>query len=68
MKIYETLFKDSGLTQIDISKELSMTQQNVSKKKQNMPAIKALSIAMQKLNINSIEAEESGLSVKIERL
>ena len=68
MKIYETLFKDSGLTQIDISKELSMTQQNVSKKKQDMPAIKALSIAMQKLNINSIEAEESGLSVKIERL
>lgn len=68
MKIYETLFKDSGLTQIDISKELSMTQQNVSKKKQKMPAIKALSIAMQKLNINSIEAEESGLSVKIERL
>jgi transcriptional regulator len=68
MKIYETLFKDSGLTQIDISKELSMTQQNVSKKKQNMPAIKALSIAMKKLNINSIEAQESGLSVKIERL
>jgi len=68
MKIYETLFKDSGLTQVDISKELSMTQQNVSKKKQNMPAIKALSIAMKKLNINSIEAEESGLSVKIERL
>jgi len=68
MKIYETLFKDSGLTQVDISKELSMTQQNVSKKKQNMPAIKALSIAMQKLNINSIEAQESGLSVKIERL
>ena len=68
MKIYETLFKLSGLTQIDISKELSMTQQNVSKKKQNIPAIKALSIAMQKLNINSIEAEESGLSVKIERL
>jgi len=68
MKIYETLFKDSGLTQVDISKELSMTQQNVSKKKQNMPSIKALSIAMQKLNINSIEAEESGLSVKIERL
>jgi len=54
MKIYETLFKDSGLTQIDISKELSMTQQNVSKKKQNMPSIKALSIAMQKLNINSL--------------
>ena len=68
MKIYETLFRDSGLTQIDISKELSMTQQNVSKKKQDVPAIKALSIAMQKLNINSIEAEESGLSVKIERL
>jgi len=68
MKIYETLFKDSGLTQVDISKELSITQQNVSKKKQNIPAIKALSIAMQKLNINSIEAEESGLSVKIERL
>ena len=68
MKIYETLFRDSGLTQIDISKELSMTQQNVSKKKQDMPAIKALSIAMQKLNINSIEAQESGLSVKIERL
>lgn len=68
MKIYEALFKASGLTQLDISKELSMTQQNVSKKKQNMPAIKALSIAMQKLNINSIEAEESGLSVKIERL
>jgi len=68
MKIYETLFKDSGLTQVNISKELSMTQQNVSKKKQNMPSIKALSIAMQKLNINSIEAEESGLSVKIERL
>lgn len=68
MKIYETLFKASGLTQLDISKELSMTQQNVSKKKQNMPSIKALSIAMQKLNINSIEAEESGLSVKIERL
>ena len=68
MKIYETLFKDSGLTQIDISKELRMTQQNVSKKKQDMPAIKALSIAMKKLNINSIEAKESGLSVKIERL
>lgn len=68
MKIYETLFKDSGLTQIDIGNELSMTQQNVSKKKQNIPAIKALSIAMKKLNINSIEAEESGLSVKIERL
>lgn len=68
MKIYETLFKSSGLTQIDISKELSTTQQNVSKKKQNIPAIKALSIAMQKLNINSIEAQESGLSVKIERL
>jgi len=68
MKIYETLFKDSGLTQVDISKELSMTHQNVSKKKQDIPAIKALSIAMKKLNINSIEAEESGLSVKIERL
>jgi len=68
MKIYEALFKATGLTQIDISKELSVTQQNVSKKQGNIPAIKALSIAMQKLNINSIEAQESELLVKIERL
>jgi len=68
LNIYKTLFRDSGLTQVEISEIFNTSQQNISKISKNMPAIKALSIAMKKLNINSIEAEESGLSVKIEML
>ena len=68
MKIYESLFKATGLTQIDISKELGMTQQNVSLMQRNTSFTKRLSIAMDILKITKIEAEENGLSVKIEKL
>jgi hypothetical protein len=68
MKIYESLFKATGLKQLDISKELQVTQPNVSKTQRNTAWSKRLSIAMTKLNINKIEAEENGLKVTIERL
>ena len=68
MNIYKTLFKASNLNQNEIADKLGMTQQNVSNKQKDIASLKHLSVAMQKLNINLIEAKESGLSIKIERL